>query len=192
MNLSVVHSPEHQAMADEIGLAAITVYKDDGALVPLPEQTHRLLVISPQGLPPASDGAGTLVAEELRRHGYQVTELVFEANQKASRDIVYAGALEAAPEHDAVVFGEWQLIRRYVNRSDEWQERLVSVLQQTGTPLVMVSWYDPASILRVPEVASYVVAYASTEGQVKALVKVLTGQSRAQGRLPLTIAVSQR
>lgn len=191
-DLSVVNSPEHQAMADEIGLAAITVYKDDGALVPLPEHVRQLLVISPRGLPSATDGEGTLLAEELRRHGYDVTELVFNVNQNASRDTVYTGALEAALEHDAVIFGEWQLIRRYANRTDQWQERLISALQQTGTPVVMTSWYDPAAIIRVPEISTYVVTYASTEGQVQAFVKILVGQSSAQGTLPLTIILPDR
>ncbi|MGD9315952.1 MAG: glycoside hydrolase family 3 protein, partial [Anaerolineae bacterium] len=110
---STLNSAEHQAMADEIGLASITVYKDDDELVPLPKDVRRLLVISPRRLPSASEGDGTLLAEELRGHGYDVTELVFDVSQTGSRDTIYTRALELAPEHDLVIFGEWQLIGRY-------------------------------------------------------------------------------
>jgi len=188
-DLSQVGSEEHQAVADEMALAAITLFKDDAGLVPLPEDARRLLVLSPDNLPPASDNQGTLLAQELRQRGFEVTELVFNLNQIDSRDATYAEVLRVAPEYDVVIFGEWELLNRYANWSDQWQETLVIALQQSRKPVIMIAWHDPGSIIRIPQVSTFVIAYGTTTGQVKAVVKVITGQSPPQGHLPLTIVL---
>jgi beta-N-acetylhexosaminidase len=188
-DLSQVGSEEHQAVADEMSLAAITLFKNDAGLVPLPEDARRLLVLSPDDLPPANDDQGTLLAQELRQRGFEVTELVFNLNQIDSRDATYVEALRVAPEYDVVIFGEWELLNRYANWSDQWQETLVIALQQSGKPVIMIAWRDPGSIIRIPQVSTFVIAYGTTAGQVKAVVKVITGQSPPQGHLPLTIVL---
>ena len=186
-DLSFVGSDEHQAAADEIALAAITLFRDDAGLVPLPENIRRLLILSPDELPPANAGGGTLLAQELRQQGFEVTELVFNLDRSDSKDATYAEALRAAPEHDVVIFGEWELVKRYANWSDQWQEKLVAALQQSGKPVIMIVWRDPGAILRVPQIPTFIIAYGTTVGQVRAVVKVITGQTSPQGHLPLTI-----
>ena len=186
-DLNRVGSEEHQAVADEMALAAITLFRDDASLIPLPEGVRRLLILSPDELPPAS--SGTLLAQELRQRGFEVTELVFNLDRGASRDATYAEALRAAPEHDVVIFGEWELVKRYANWSDQWQEELVAALQQSGKPIMVIAWRDPGAIIRVPWIPTFVVAYGTTAGQVKAVVKIITGQATPRGRLPLTIVL---
>jgi beta-N-acetylhexosaminidase len=186
-DLSLVGSEGHQAVADEMALAAITLFKDGAGLVPLPDNIRRLLILSPDELPPASSGQGTLLGQELRQEGFEVTELVFNLNQRNSRDAAYAEALRVAPANDVVIFGEWELVKRHVNWSDQWQEKLVAALQQSGKPVMMIAWRDPGAILRVPDVPTFVIAYGTTMGQVRAVVKVITGQASPQGDLPLTI-----
>jgi beta-N-acetylhexosaminidase len=177
----------NQAFADQAALAAVTLYRNNAGLVPFRAEASRLLVLSPHELPPAATKGGTLLGQELRQRGFQVTELVFNLNQTGSRDAAYVTALQAAPEHDLVVFGEWQLVRRYANRADTWQEELISALVQSGKPVVMISWHDPGAILRVPQVSTYIVAYGNTVAQVKAVSKLLTGESASQGTLPMTL-----
>jgi beta-N-acetylhexosaminidase len=186
---SVVGSEAHQAAADEMALAAVTVVKDDAGLVPFPQDVRRLLLLSPDELPPATSGEGTLLAQELRQAGLEITELVFNPAQNEGRNTTYTQALRAAPEVDLIVFGEWELVKRYVNWSDQWQERLVADLQQSGKPLLMIAWRDPGAILRVPQIQTFVVAYGTTAAQVKAIANVITGQAAPQGHLPLTIAL---
>ena len=186
-DLSPVGSEEHQAAADEMALAAVTLLKDDAGLVPLPGDSRRLLLLSPDELPPASTGHGTLLAQELRQQGLEVTELVFNLDRSNSRNSTYAEALRAAPANDLVIFGEWELVKRYANSSDQWQEQLIAALQQSGKPVMVIAWRDPGAILRIPEMPAFLTAYGTTAGQVRAVAKVLTGQADAQGSLPLTI-----
>jgi beta-N-acetylhexosaminidase len=186
-DLSLVGSEEHQAAADDMSLAAVTLVRNDAGLVPLPEGSRRLLILSPDELPPASTGHGTLLAQELRQQGFEVTELVFNLNLSSSRDTAYAEALRLAPLSDLVVFGEWELVKRYANWSDQWQEQLIAALQQSGKPVIVIAWRDPGAILRVSQMPTFLTAYGTTAGQVRAVAKVLTGQAEAQGSLPLTI-----
>jgi beta-N-acetylhexosaminidase len=188
-DLSRVGSKEHQSLADEMALAAITVFKDDASLVPLPKDARRLLILSPDELPSAGDDQGTLLAHEFRQQGFEVTELVFNLDRNDSRDATYAEALRVAPEHDVIIFGEWELVKRYANWSDQWQEGLITALQQSGKPVIVIAWRDPGAIIRVPQIPTFVIAYGTTAGQVKAVAKILTGQAPPQGNLPLTIEV---
>jgi len=186
-NLGEVSSPEHQAMADEIALQAVTLLRDDDNRIPLPPPPARLLLVSPSQLPPAASGDGTAFAELLRERGYEVTELVLDMNSHKRRNYVYTTAVAQASKHDAVVFGEWALIKRYVNWDDRWQEELIGALHETGCALIVVAWYNPAAILRCPQVPAFLTAYGSTRAQVTAVVAVLTGEQAPMGHLPIAL-----
>jgi beta-N-acetylhexosaminidase len=186
-HLGEVSSPEHQAMAGEIALQAVTLLRDEDNRIPLPPPPARLLLVSPSQLPPAASGDGTACAELLRERGYEVTELVLDMNSHKRRNYVYTTAVARASEHDAVVFGEWALIKRYVNWDDRWQEELIGALHQTGCALIVVAWYNPAAIVRCPQVPAFLTAYGSTRAQVAAVVAVLTGEQVPMGHLPVAL-----
>jgi len=117
-----------------------------------------------------------------------VAELVFNLDAGGSRDYVYVAAVAQAPAHDVVVFGEWELIKRYVNWNDQWQEQLIADLAQGGPSVVVVAWHNPAAILRCPPGIPFLTAYGNTRAQVAAVVAVLTGEQVPMGHLPLTLA----
>ena len=188
-NLSVVGSGEHQAAADEMALAAVTLFRDQAGLVPLPGSARRLLVLSPSELPPAQDGGGTMLAQLLRDNGLEVAELIFDLDQLSSREAVYAQTVKAASGYDLILFGEWELLKRSANQSDHWQESLIAALLKSGRQVLMVVWRDPGAILLVPQVPTCLVAYGTTSAQVKAVAKVLIGQAMPQGHLPLTLVL---
>ena len=101
---------------------------------------------------------------------------------------MYATAVAQASAHDAVVFGEWELIKHYVNWSDRWQEELIGALRQTGPALIVVAWHNPAAILRCSQVPAFLTAYGNTRAQVAAVVAVLTGEQVPMGHLPITLS----
>jgi hypothetical protein len=146
-----------------------------------------LLLVSPSELPPAALGEGTAFAQLLRERGYEVAELVFNLGSGESRDHVYATAVAQASAYDVVVFGEWELIKRYVNWSDQWQEELIGALHQANPELIVVAWHNPAAILRCSQVPSFLTAYGNTRAQVAAVVATLTGEQAPTGHLPITL-----
>jgi beta-N-acetylhexosaminidase len=192
-DLNQVNPPEHQEIADEIALRAVTLLRDENDSIPLPPPPARLLLVSPSQLPPATSGRGTVFAELLRQRGYEVTELEIDMNSKRRRSTVRATALARASASagsrrpDAVIFGEWALIKRYVNENDQWQEELIQALHQTGSALTVVAWYNPTAILRCPQGPAFLTAYGNTRAQVDAVVTVLTGEHTPEGHLPITL-----
>jgi hypothetical protein len=130
---------------------------------------------------------GTLFAELLRERGCDVTELVLNLDSSESREYVHTSAMAQAPLHDIVMFGEWELIKRHINWDDQWQEALIEDLGQTGPPLIVVAWHNPAAILCCPQVSTFLTAYGNTCGQVAAVVNVLVGESTPASVLPMTI-----
>jgi beta-N-acetylhexosaminidase len=192
-DLNEVNPPEHQEIADEIALRSATLLRNENDSIPLPPPPARLLLISPSQLPPATSGRGTTFAELLRQRGYEVTELELDMNSKRRRNTVRATALvrtsasAGSKRPDAVIFGEWALIKRYVNEDDQWQEELIQALHQTGSALTVVAWYNPTAILRCPQGPAFLTAYGNTRAQVAAVVAVLTGEHTPEGRLPITL-----
>lgn len=180
-------SPEHQAAADEMALRAVTLLRNDAKSIPLPPPPARLLLISPHALPPASSRDGTLFAELLRQQGYQVTELVLNLDSSESRASVSANAMARASVHDVVIFGEWELVKRYINWDDRWQEDLVAKLGKSGRPLIVVAWHNPAALLRCPQLLTFLTAYGNTSAQVAAVAAVLMGKHLPSGRIPMSV-----
>jgi beta-N-acetylhexosaminidase len=183
--LADVGRADTQQIADEMALAATTVIQDTGGGLPLPAPPASLLVISPNHLPPSSDGQGTLFGERLRRRDYQVEEWVLDLNSAESRASVLTRITTEAAAYDHVIVGEWELIKRAINWGDTWQETLISTLQGQGISTLVVAWHNPAAALRCPPGVPVVTAYGNTPAQVNAVVEVLTGDQPARGVMPM-------
>jgi beta-N-acetylhexosaminidase len=182
-----VGSSEYQRIANEIALQAVTLLRDDSGNIPLPAPPARLLVISPNHLPFAVSQDSTVLAELLRERGYEVDEIVFNLDSDGSRDYVSSVIRPQVPMYDSVIFGEWELIKRYVNWGDQWQEKLITDLSQSNAHLIVVAWHNPAAILRCPHTTTFLTAYGNTHAQVAAVVAALTGEQVPSGRLPITL-----
>jgi hypothetical protein len=106
---------------------------------------------------------------------------------RENQNQVSAAALAQAEEHDAVIFGEWALIKLYVTRGDTWQEELIGELQRAAPRLIVVAWHNPAAVLRCETVSTFLTSYGNTRSQVEAIVAVLTGEQSPGGRLPIKL-----
>jgi len=189
-DLSAVGSPEHQAAANEIARRSVTVLRDSQKLLPLGPSVKRLLIISPIDLPPSTDGNSTLLAELLRAQGYEVTELKLDLDAGSSRDAIRAQARAQAAAYDAVIFGEWELIKREINTQDHWQAQLMSELSTLNSNFIVIAWHNPAAILRSPPLAAVLTDYGDTRAQVAAVVEALTGSLVPTGRLPMDLSTT--
>ncbi|MBN2393569.1 MAG: glycoside hydrolase family 3 protein [Anaerolineae bacterium] len=183
-SLAVVNSPEHQVIAEEIARQSVTLIQDADKNIPI-APTTRLLVISPDQLPPAATGQGTLFGEMLKERGYDVMEQVLNLNSQDGRNAVYAAA--RMNTYDGIVFGEWELIKRQVNEGDTWQETLIAYLSDLGKPLIVVAWHNPAAALKCPANATVITAYGNARSQVTAIVAALTGELVPTGQLPMVL-----
>jgi beta-N-acetylhexosaminidase len=67
------------------------------------------------------------------------------------------------------------------------QQQLVAALRATGKPVLVVALRDAYDIGHLDGVQSYLVTYSSTTVAVESALRVITGENKARGRLPVDI-----
>ena len=71
--------------------------------------------------------------------------------------------------------------------NDAGQRDLVAALVATGKPVLVVALRDAYDIAHLDGVQSYVATYSSTTVAVESALRVITGENKARGRLPVDI-----
>lgn len=160
-DLAVIGRDAHDALARAISERAVTVVKNDQHVLPL------------VGGPIAVIGPGpeaTAVAAGMQQAG-----LAAFAVTPATPDAAVAGAEQAAA---TVVLTE--------NAGVSAAQRAVTeAVLAAGAPVVLVALQEPYDLSSFPDVAGYVATYSRHPYALDALVRVLTGEMRPQGRLPV-------
>lgn len=153
----------------DVARRAITVVSDTRHTLPLSRGSNIVVAAAQpaflQGIAQHT-GAKTLTLswaptrERTQRDAAKLVELARDA------DVVVIGMQNA--DHGAIV--------RAVQRA------------LPGKPIVVVSFGSPYLIQGFPGVAAYVCAFGWRDDSARAAARVLTGQQKAEGRLPVTLA----
>ncbi|MFJ9340824.1 glycoside hydrolase family 3 protein [Streptomyces sp. NPDC101733] len=170
---SVVGSAGHLEAADEIAASTTTLLANPRGLLPFDRASApRLLVtgtdpVSPTGTtgPPT-----TVLARELTALGCRATALA------------PAQAVAAAAGHAAVLVCSYN-----VPEGESPQRTLVADLIATGVPVVLVAIRNPYDPARLPACAAELATYTWTDVEMRAAARVLTGERRPVGRLPVAV-----
>lgn len=118
------------------------------------------------------------LAGKLTARGASTTIAAVSTNPTAAEQ---AAAVTAAGQADAVV------MLSYNSAVNTGQKTLVTSLQQTGKPLLVVSVGIPYDISQFPTVPVYVATYSTKPVALESLVRVLTGEISPAGKLPVDI-----
>ncbi|WP_067826345.1 glycoside hydrolase family 3 protein [Actinomadura kijaniata] len=169
--LARVGAPGHLAAARRAADRAVTLLTDRDRLLPLPPDARDLLV--------TGCGAAALGAELDRR----VPATVVETGPDPAPERV-AEAVAAARGRDLVVA---VTDRAWDTRTRPGQAALVTALNATGVPLVVVAVGDPYDIARFPGVPAFLATYSRTTEALRAAAATLTGHNIPRGRLPVSI-----
>ncbi len=182
----------HQAVAREVSERSVTLVKDAQSQVPLSLAHEKsVLAISvldyPGGWRIISPGRTFLPA--LKAHWPNVTALeLSDRSTAAERELVVA----MAPRFDAVVLGIYVRAASGSGRIDLAPElvRLVNALgRQAGPsrPVVACFFGNPYVAASVNDLPAMLLTYDFGDLAESSAVRVLTGEIRATGRLPITI-----
>ncbi|MCP3961596.1 MAG: serine hydrolase [bacterium] len=183
-----VARPEDVRRAAEMARASITVVRNEGDVLPLAaEESPRLLhvVISgsagywPTGLPEDELDA--------RRVELETYRLGPEVSAETAEEIV-----ALAPDFTHVVVSAFVRAASGETGAAEGglspsQVRLLGQLQETGLPVVLISFGSPYLLAHVPETPVYVCAYSWAPVSRLAAVNALFGESDIRGRLPVSL-----
>ncbi|QDB78496.1 glycoside hydrolase family 3 protein [Georgenia wutianyii] len=172
--LDVVGSPDHRAVAAAIAERAVTLVRDEGAVLPL----------DPAAGPVLLAGAGSAWPERLTpllaAEGLTVTERL-ESGTSPSRG--YRAAVRSAAEGAAAV-----VLAVDDLRADAAQQALVTELAASGTPVVVVLAGTPYDYAAVPgEVAAVLASYGTSTVSHAGVAGVLSGRVLPTGRLPVEV-----
>ncbi|WP_419146824.1 glycoside hydrolase family 3 protein [Pseudoalteromonas 'SMAR'] len=207
---STLGNPKHRRLEAELALAAITEVKNQ-QLLPLPASLTSLHLIMPdrqkcmaltQALQQLSSSPLSITCSSLQ--GY---DPVLAASQIANAEVVIAG--HASPPQSAVEIGgmeDVKKLREHGVARNEQPEALKSLLEvgaKLSKPQVFISLRAPYEITEfAPLVDAVLASYAYNVDVVAgeqvsgpaytALAKVLLGQAKAQGHLPVTVTLPEQ
>jgi beta-glucosidase-like glycosyl hydrolase/endonuclease/exonuclease/phosphatase family metal-dependent hydrolase len=172
----VVGTPAHLAAAQRVTDRTVTLVKNDGGLLPLAAGSGRRVLVTGWGVATTAEltanlGRRGLVADALET-GTAPTQAQIDA------------AVAAAGSHDLVLVS--------TNRawSSAQQQQLVRALLATGKPVIAVAVRDPYDVAYFPTVPAYLASYSYTAVSLESVTRVLFGEVRPTGRLPVTIPVA--
>jgi beta-N-acetylhexosaminidase len=186
--LSVVGSPAHRAVADEIGRRAATSVRDRAGWLPLAPGS-RVLVVRPTLLPSGEEG----LAAALRRAGAgEARDIAVALRDADSKATARAEALAAAPHFTALVVAtHWADPWSGPGSDPLWQRETIAALHATGVPVIVAATGDPYDLASFPDVPVYLASYGATPAQLQGLADLIFGRIPPRGRLPVALPPDQ-
>ena len=182
-DLSVVGCARHLAVATEIAEKSVTLVRDHKQILPLhigDGQRIAVVIPKPVDLTPADTSAYVrpTLPQMLRKYYPYVDEFCVPHNPQ-DQDI--AAVLEQIRESHAVVIGT-------INAFNQpGQAKLVQAVFKTNIPTIIIALRMPYDLREFPEVPTFLCTYSLMEPSMLAVAQVLSGESKAQGKLPVTI-----
>ncbi|MBT2441141.1 glycoside hydrolase family 3 C-terminal domain-containing protein [Streptomyces sp. ISL-36] len=176
-----VGSTSHLAHADRIAEATTTLLLNEGGLLPLSRRSHGDVLVV--GADPASPSGTTgppttTLATAFTELGFSATALSTGISPTAAK---IEQAVAAAAGKDVVVVGTYNV------SATSSQRTLVARLVATGVPVVTVAIRNPYDIAHLTGQRATVAAYSWTDVELRAAVRVIAGQARPKGRLPVPV-----
>ncbi|UNS97506.1 glycoside hydrolase family 3 protein [Streptomyces tubbatahanensis] len=172
-----VGSRGHRARAREITERSITLLRNESGALPLPSSSSTVLVTG-WGTAPLADLARAIGT----RRGQRTTTL---ETGTAPNSATIARATEAARTHDVTV-----VLANAAAAGTEGgaaQAKLIESLVATGRRVIVAGVRLPYDIRRFPDIPAYLATYSYTAPSMTALARVLYGETRPHGKLPVTI-----
>ncbi|MHB8926462.1 MAG: beta-N-acetylhexosaminidase [Bacillota bacterium] len=178
-----------RGLALQAALRAVTIVRDRDGLVPLPGLPSSRPVsvgvvgVSPEPLSGVEEGAGAGGAEP------PLAVALSRAGVKARGTRVNLRPTEAEVERavSLAARADVAVVATVAAHRFSEQVALVKRLLAAGRPVIVVALREPYDLTRFPEAGTFIAAYDDSEPVIEAVARVLAGQDKAAGRLPVTI-----
>jgi len=181
-----VDTPEQQELAADLHDRAVTLVRNDAALLPLSPEA-RVHVVAPgpvvwQMYPTASwpNFATETLVGAMRHYHPATTGSWFSSPPLPSVvNRIVADAAAAAP--DVLIVATYNAL--YDERQTEMIQRLLAL----HFPTIIIALAMPYDLLAFPEATTYLAAFSNHDLAVEAVARVLYGEASPGGRLPVAI-----
>jgi beta-N-acetylhexosaminidase len=175
----------HLKQADLTFESAITLVKNEDAVVPLSKKNQRLAVLALSS-DPGGYFAGRTFVQEIKEKNPHVFEFYAEAT--TGQDTLDA-ALKKASEADVLIFALFSRLRADKGSVDLEMNHvhLIREAAKSSKGVIVISFGSPYFLRHFPEVDAYICAYRYADEAQVAAAKALFGEIDIQGKLPVTI-----
>ena len=187
----IAHFGENFGRADlveankKVAVNGVVIVRDDAGLLPLSKSAGNVVVISPPdtivraGKPegwdvPIGGTLGPFVQE------YVPAAVEIQVNTVPTEAEIVS-ILDAAASADLII--NYSLLTLF----SPSQADLINRLMELGKPTVIIGLGDPSDMVMFPGVATYVAANSPAPISMEAAVKVIFGEAKAGGTLPMPI-----
>jgi beta-N-acetylhexosaminidase len=175
----------HHELARQIAYRAVTLYRDQDQVIPIPPDLQRVLIVGTvddefsfyeESLKPALEQAGF----EVEIAPYTLAD---KGQSGSDEELVDIG--QQAEQADVIIVFTYQAYLRDLTQEDDWQKQLVERLESSEKPVIVVGLRSPTDLLEFPHIHNYLASFGTTAGQRQALVDILVHGKPAQGTNPL-------
>lgn len=178
---AIVGVPDHTAIARRAAERSITLVRDRDVILPLRDRRVLCLVYRD----PVEPFAGRAFLAGLRPFAASLSSIVLDAGADPR---AIAVAMRAADSADVVVFAPFIRVGAY--RSGLGLPGAVADAVNAmarSRPTVTVSFGNPYLLDQLPDVGTYVLAWAGWDLMERAAARALTGAAPITGRLPIPL-----
>lgn len=174
---------QHELEAAEIYRQGVTVVKNEGNILPLPQdRDHRVLVVYPENnvkMQVEDKKYLNLALGEAFQEVQPSVDTLKISNPPTSQEINQV--VERAKEYQSVIVGTLTVTQ------DSSQVTLVQKLKESGAQVVVVATRSPYDLSYLPEIPAYVSTYEFTYPALKTAAEAIFGKKVVKGKLPVTL-----
>ena len=179
----ILDSPDANDKAAEIASRAVTLVRNNGALVPLAAPESACFVVMPESRYSA-EGQG--FAQEVRKRLPRAALASLDASMPAAEIDEAVARLGGCQEYVVAAFAPVTAARGSVGLGGELG-RAVEAMEASGKPVALVALGSPYLLRNFPNVAAYLATFSNVPPSEKAAVEALWGEAPIRGRLPVSI-----
>jgi beta-N-acetylhexosaminidase len=180
-HLQWVGNAAHQQLSEQAYTLSTTLVRNQQGLIPLqlrPEQ--RIAIVYPV------KQAWTEVADRK----LAIEDLVQQVQQRHASVSVHPFKVQSDDVQDLLnqIQGADIVLAITVNANlDPQQTALMQALVQSGQPVIGLAVHNPYDLIAFPQLGTYLATYEYTPPALTAAVRVIFGESEAQGHLPVSL-----
>ncbi|HPT25495.1 MAG TPA: glycoside hydrolase family 3 N-terminal domain-containing protein [Bryobacteraceae bacterium] len=178
-----LNTPEDQALAAKAARAALTLVRNEGALLPLRDPSRACFYLLSGS---RFSTVGRDLSVEIRRRAPGARVQLLDPDLPAAE---LTAAADAAGVCETAVVASWVTASAYrgnvalAGGYPAFMKRLLA----TSKPVAYVSFGNPYLLRAFPGVKAYMAAFSTCSPSEAAVLDALLGQTKVRGRLPVSI-----
>lgn len=177
----IVGCKNNTKFAEAVSMNSITICRDSQNILPV--KSGRIVSISTK--PAALTGADEMIE---KRKGFS------DSVRESLGGEAYTIPLN--PDDDTIISiaekcrdAEAVIVGTYNANLNKGQAKLVNKIYEINKNMIVVSLRNPYDVLMFRQIPSYICAYEYTPLSVRSVIKVITGEANARGKLPVRITL---